>query len=767
MKNNVTKFIFLLTVIIACISFPATGCASGAGWEKFTLFSDSDQSGGAGRSVSLNAPAQDADGYYLLDSIEDFKWFISACEENTGLNVRLTQDLILNDTSHWIDWTDSRPENGFKGIIHYNGHFDGCGFAIEGYYSACEEKWQTPIFLTLEEDAVITNLQIRNAIFRTTYKDSFYLDENDRTNIASSSALCYYNYGRIEGCQIDASVFGAWSAGGIASFNYGEITDCHFTGTLEAGLEQSKDMPESGLASDALYAGGICRTNEGVIENCTNKGSITLHSLSGSYYMNYSAGGIAGRVSADGIIENCENSGPVECVQLAGGIAGASWGRISKCINSGNVHVEQADWDHAAALIGAGICASNGGSVTTCLNTGSVTIHQIYLSFYAPIYGVACNTVNPGKGSVENCYYVKENTAQVYRQSGVHKLSSKDAADFSAYLTMDKKIPDVDTFELLNALPNYPGTDEEDYIHLKLGPDSGIDHEIKPGDSLWKIAEEFYGDGLLYDKLEYRADSSLNHFLIPGGHITVPPIDYYLLCANDEEGFSWSYCQLPSGESCPTHFIAAKPINWYYGSMDIPEAAGLEVLWPKQTQPPLTAGPQAADDTALQDAAASDIRILYRFDGNPGGDFFAPDWMGVQDSIRKSAKAYCGKAADGFRFYRYKLDNGESLYGYSFRLYRQTDTLKCTVFYRIREGFLAEFIGIEPVGEDEQLLERVRYLAARTDSLLTIDEIQYDYESFCGRDNWDFPQLHNPFAIALAYSKEAECNSFVLFTGVQ
>ena len=133
MKNNVTKFVFLLTVIIACISFPATGCASGAGWEKFTPFSDSDQSGGAGRSVSLNAPAQDADGYYLLDSIEDFKWFISACEENTGLNVRLTQDLILNDTSHWIDWTDSRPENGFKGIIHYNGHFDGCGFAIEGY----------------------------------------------------------------------------------------------------------------------------------------------------------------------------------------------------------------------------------------------------------------------------------------------------------------------------------------------------------------------------------------------------------------------------------------------------------------------------------------------------------------------------------------------------------------------------------------------------------------------------------------------------------
>lgn len=733
MKRNATKFIFLLTGMIICISF---------------LFSS------AHTSVSSNAPEQDADGYYLLDSKEDFEWFISACEEDTKMNVRLTKDLILNDTSHWTDWTDTHPENGFGAILQYDGHFEGNGFSIEGYYSACAEKWQAPIFLTLGEDAVVTNLQIRNSVFQTSYEDSFYLDDNDYTNIASASALCYSNYGRIIDCRVEVSVFGAWSAGGIASFNYGEMTDCHFTGTLEAGLEESQEAPESGLASDTLYAGGICRTNEGIIYNCTNTGAITLHTLSDSYCMTYSAGGIAGRVESEGVIENCENSGPVECVQLAGGIAGASWGSISKCINSGTVHVKQADWDHAAAMIGAGICASNGGMVTNCLNTGSVTIDQVSLSFYAPIYGIACNTVNPGKGSVENCYYVKENTTQVYRQSGVHKLSSKDADDFFAYLAMDKTIPDVDTWELLPALPDYPGTDEEDYIHLGLGPDSEVDYEVKPGDSLWAIAKRFYGDGLLYDKLEDRTEPFWNNYLIPGSHVTIPPIDYYLLCANDEEGFSWSYCKLPSGEFCPTQFIAAKPIDWYYGSMDIPEAAGLEVLWPK-------------DKDAGQDAAASDIRILYRFDGNKDGDFFAADWEGVQKSILKSAKAYCGDNAGSFRFYRYKLDNGENLYGYSFRLYRQSDTLKCAVFYRIRDGFLAEFIGMEPVEEEEHLLERVRYLAARIDNVLTIDEAQYDYESFCKRDGWDFPQLHNPFPVALAYSKDAECNSFVLFTGMQ
>ena len=53
--------------------------------------------------------------------------------------------------------------------------------------------------------------------------------------------------------------------------------------------------------------------------------------------------------------------GDVTSVQLAGGIAGASWGRIFQCRNDGNVHVEQVDREYRETLISAGICASNGG----------------------------------------------------------------------------------------------------------------------------------------------------------------------------------------------------------------------------------------------------------------------------------------------------------------------------------------------------------------------------------------------------------------------
>lgn len=703
-------------------------------------------------------PKQDEDGYYMLRTKKDFAWFISTANDtDQGVNVRLAADLVLNDTSGWEDWADTHPDNGYAPVVKYSGHFDGNGHSLIGYHARYKD-WLASIFTTLEEDALITDLHIRNSTFHTTYKDSSYTDSDGSTDVATASALCHSNYGTIKGCDVEAKVSGAWSAAGIAAVNYGRITDCRFAGSIDAGLDQTTEMPENGLVTDTLYAGGICRYNEGSITNCINEGTITLHTLpDGLYIHTYAAGGIVGRVAKNGTVEACQNTGKVESVQLAGGIAGASWGSIKGCANSGNVHVEQADRDYTESLICAGICASNGGTTDTCLNTGPVTINQEFLSFYAPIYGIACNTINPSDGVTQNCYYLKESAAQDYRQAGVYKLSASDSADFAAYLAGEKQIQDVDTWELLTTLPDYPGTDKDDYIRLGFGPAKDITYEAAPGDTLWDIAERFYGQGRLYELLE-RAGNPENalsdNALAPDEQIRIPHKDYYLLCPNDEEGFTWSYCRLPSGESCPTRYAAAKPIDWYYGNMYFDASAGLDTMWPK-------------DKEAGQDAAAADIRIFYRLDHNPDGDFFANDWEAVQDSIRQSAKTYCKDAIDSLLFCRYTLDNGESLYGYSFRLHRQDGTLKCAVFYRLNEGLLAEFIGVEPVTEDEHVLERVRYLAARIDNACVIKESQYDLETFYGKEGWNFPQLHNPFAVALKYSKDAECSSYMLFTGAQ
>lgn len=700
-------------------------------------------------------PSKDEDGYYLLCTKEDFRWFTTAANDgNSDINVRLGADLILNDTDQWEGWADAPPDQGYAPVAYYNGHFDGNGYALEGYH-ARDGKWLASIFTILEEDAKITDLKIRNSSFHTTLEDSGYEDMDGETNVVIASALCFANYGVIENCDVQGKVVGAWGAGGIAGINYGEMINCRFTGTVQAGADQSTELPENRLAASILYAGGVCCYNYGNIQNSVNEGTVTLGTLSDAFYMEtYAAGGIAGRLGKEGCIENSQNTGNVTSVQLAGGIAGASWGLIDQCVNKGNVLIEQVERDYTESLISAGICASNGGVVDTCLNIGEVSIEQKYLSFYAPVYGIACNIINPSDGITRNSYYLKETVFQAYRQSGVYKLSRADTADFSSYLAGEKKIEDVDSWELFTTLPDYAGTDQEDYIHMEFGPSEDVRYEVAAGDNLWSIAEKFYGDGNLYNLLERSEAAFSDNLLIPGEEILIPHKDYYLLWPNDEEGFSWSYCRLPSGENCPTRYCAAKPVDWYYGNMHFAANFGLDTMWPKDLE-------------IGNDAAAADIRIFYRLDANPDGDFWAEDWITVQDHIKKCAFSTCGNGVGGLRFYRYMLDNGESLYGCSFLLYKQSGTVKCAAFYRLCDNMVAEFIGVEPLEEEEHVLERVRYLAARVDSTIPIEEAQCDPEEFYGRESWDFPQIHNPFAIALEYDKDAECDSYMLFTGAQ
>ena len=115
------------------------------------------------------APPRDVDGYYLLSTKEDFRWFISR-DRDPYTNVRLANDLILNDTQGWEDWTDAPPENSYGAIPSYHGHFDGNGHALEGYYTAYGD-WLAFLFSVLEEDARVTDLTIRKSLFRTTYEE--------------------------------------------------------------------------------------------------------------------------------------------------------------------------------------------------------------------------------------------------------------------------------------------------------------------------------------------------------------------------------------------------------------------------------------------------------------------------------------------------------------------------------------------------------------------------------------------------------------------
>lgn len=731
------------------------------------------------------APRQDEEGYYQLCSAEGFQWFIDRANEmeDANINVRLMADIRFNDTSDWESWAECPPENEYRCIRYYNGHFDGNGHTLEGYYP----KWERPIFGYLGEQAVVTDLTIRRSLFKRTYAGSRYEDDG-KVDVNTAAALCFTNTGRIAGCDVEAQVSGAFSAGGIVSVNRGVIEDCRFAGRVEGGSELC-EQEEGKEWVRGIYVGGICESNWGEIRDCLNEAELFCGTVNPAVVLDYYVGGITGYIDEEGSVESCSNEGDIESPQYCGGIAGSNWGEIRECRNTGKVHVEQEKMEYAKRLVTAGISACNRGLVESSVNTGDVTIHSGFLSmgWNNPVYGIAWNQSNPYGGRTRNCYYLSSCALQDYRQPGVYKLSESEMAEVERYVAAGSKaaaggqdisdsyvISDVDSWELFAERPDFPGTDEADYIYLGVGPEGGLLYKVQPGDTLWGIAEKFYGDGSYYPLLGHSGRETI----FPGERIAIHHLDRYLLRANGEVGFGERFNLTFSGKKIPTRFFMARPAGWYYGYYDREDFAagdGLQVLRQKRE---------------VGQELARDMRIFCSIDENEEGDFLAADWEGAKEKIEASAEAYCGDGIEDLRFYRYGLENGESLYGYTFRLYPYRcpyeskgleEALDCAVFYRMREGLIVEFIGVEPAVKDSaaaqgvssssasaqqdhaaagSIFERTRYLAAAVANEGRMRGEVYDGEYFYGRENWAFTRLHNPFATVLEYDFRGECHEF-------
>lgn len=726
-------------------------------------------------------PLQDAEGYYLLRSRAGFEWMIEAVDEDekTDINVRLVEDIILNDTEGWENWNENPPEHKYYFMLYYNGNFDGNGYALIGYYSQKE----MPIFGRLQEQAVVRDLTVRESFFYTTYDTWYYTNEDGTADIMDAASICITNEGQIENCVIDACVTGAGEAGGIVSGNYGSIRNCRFLGTVTAGTywKEHEEVQEENWENTTWRTGGICRYNQGEIASCVNEGSVTNYGMEGIGCCEQSvAGGIAGRNAPDGSITYSENNGSVQALHWAGGIAGVNTGEIYHCGNNGTVLVETVDMGYVQYLASAGICPSNGGTIDSCYSTGEATVHQTVSSFLTPIYAIADSNINSKRGEIRNSYYLDKSTNQLYRQPGVYRLSAEEMEHIEDYLTGGLCMEDTDTLELLSDNSEIPGTGAADFTRLILEPeadgmngaemgedgvtdeetaetDGTLVYEVQPGNSLWSIAEKFYGDGSYYPYLltEAGGESTL---IYPGDRVRVPNIVFYLLHASDDEGMEYVYND--PDDAVPLRYMFVKPRDWYMGSTDCDY--GLSSLWPKYDENCL---PTHDYDAGIDYVGA---RILYCFDANVAGDVFA-DWEAAKQSIRDSAAAYCGNSVQKLRFYRYRLDNGSCLYGYSFQLERKTETLNCVAFYRFSEGMRTEYIGIEPLAGNLDLLERVRYLAARVDQgdeLVFLKENDTG-EEFGGRENWEFLSLHNPFWIAKNYDLHEENGVYALWTGRQ
>lgn len=257
-------------------------------------------------------------------SIHDAGEFLLMAEQcrtesfSTGKIFRLENDIDL-----------SGQENLSVPVM--DGIFDGNGCQITGI-SLTEEMSDYGLFRYVGPNGIIRDLTVEAGI----------VGEEGQENIG---IIAGSNKGVIEGCTSRGSLSAQHAVGGIAGYN-------EATGTIRRCVNEAQVD-----GKDAT--GGITGYSEGIVEDCTNTGSVNtsqkvLGEMSGDGSVTISIPNAVAGLTSD------------ERANETGGIAGFSSGSISYCKNEGTVGHE-----HLGFAVG-GIVGRQSGAVSYSSNTGIV-----------------------------------------------------------------------------------------------------------------------------------------------------------------------------------------------------------------------------------------------------------------------------------------------------------------------------------------------------------------------------------------------------------
>lgn len=188
-------------------------------------------------------------------------------------------------------------------------------------------------------------------------------------------------------------------------------------------------------------------------------------------------------------------------------------------------------------------CGSNNDKVNI-VGLGEITIMQgrpalqiTFSSFFPAAYFPGCKVQNPTAPLtiIEQIKKWKDSDKPIHliaTQCGInmyctiedfpHSESGGDVGTYAYTLTL-KEYRDVSVRQIMI-------TDNQ--ITLPKPTDPRVDNTVNPktytvvyGDSLWKLAKRFYGDGALYTKI-YNANKALiggnPHLIYPGQVLTIP-----------------------------------------------------------------------------------------------------------------------------------------------------------------------------------------------------------------------------------------------------
>ena len=198
------------------------------------------------------------------------------------------------------------------------------------------------------------------------------------------------NYeGSVENCYTTVRVSGNYRVGGLVGSNWGPITGCHSTGNVSSTSHTIGGLVgmngDSGSISDS-YAlgpvsgeycvGGLVGSNYGPVSNCHATGSVNG--------TNRLVGGLVGS-NWESSISNSHATGSVMGVRNVGGLAGDNWeGSISNCYATGAVL--------GTNRIVGGLVGSNSGSVENCYATGSVIGERLVGGLVGSTWGDAISS---------------------------------------------------------------------------------------------------------------------------------------------------------------------------------------------------------------------------------------------------------------------------------------------------------------------------------------------------------------------------------------
>ena len=188
---------------------------------------------------------------------------------------------------------------------------------------------------------IIADINLDGATFATMEEPLLgTLNGNGHTISGLSTALMYRNEGTIKDLNISGSVKFAEddiTYGSLVTYNAGTISN----------VKSNVSVSYSTSSDAEIFIGGLCCYNEGIIENSTNEGTLT----------------VTQKASSTKLI----------CI---GGIASVSQGELKSAKNLGGVSYTN-ELDVLAPAI-AGIAGYIEGSAIDCVNEGAVTLQALY-----------------------------------------------------------------------------------------------------------------------------------------------------------------------------------------------------------------------------------------------------------------------------------------------------------------------------------------------------------------------------------------------------